>query len=191
MTAYTDGAKEGPRLFSFEPVEPGFLDRPRWVSEKFRVTLWCEHSRLPLPALNAKGDKRGIYELTLPRDWVVKAAPFLKVLTSTLSLVLPVASSATKLLLDDAVYKDIEKQLDLGKESLDAVLKGGEKAGAWLGERDAPDLEQGDAIEAHGAVLRQLQAWLKEKDPGFGGLVRVQNKRQEFLWVHQQFEKEY
>jgi len=40
-------------------------------------------------------------------------------------------------------------------------------------------------------VLRQLHAWLKEKDPSFGKLVRVQNKRQEFLWVHPQFEKEY
>jgi hypothetical protein len=94
-------------------------------------------------------------------------------------------------MLDDAAYKGIEKQLDLGQKSLDAVLKGGEKAGAWLGRRDAPDLEHGAAIEAHGAVLRQLQAWLKAKDPGFGGLVRVQNKLQEFLWVHQQFEKEY
>ncbi len=37
--------------------------------------------------------------------------------------------------------------------------------------------------------LRQLHAWLK--DPGLGGLVRVQNKRQEFLWVHPQFEEEY
>jgi hypothetical protein len=33
--------------------------------------------------------------------------------------------------------------------------------------------------------------WLKERGPGFGGLVRVPNKRQEFLWVHPQFEKEY
>jgi internalin A len=40
-------------------------------------------------------------------------------------------------------------------------------------------------------VLRQLQVWLKVKDPGFGGLVRVMNKRQEFLWVHPQFESEY
>jgi hypothetical protein len=191
MTAFTDEAKEGPRLFSFEPVDPGFFDRPRWVSEKFRVTLWCERSRLPLPALNGKGDKRGVYELSLPRDWFVKAAPFLKVLTGTLSLVVPVASSATKLVLDDATYKGIEKQLDLGQKSLDSVLKGGAKAGEWLGRSDAPDVEHGTAIEAHGAVLRQLQAWLKEKDPGFGGLVRVQNKRQEFLWVHAQFEKEY
>jgi hypothetical protein len=191
MRTLIDEAKDGPRLFGFEPVDPGFLDRPQWVSEKFRVTLWCEHSRLPLPVLNGQGDKRGVYDLTLPRDWVVKAAPFLKLLTGTLSLVLPVASSATKLVLDEAAYKGIEKQLDLGQKSLDAVLKGGEEAGAWLGRKDAPDLEYGEAIEAHGAMLRQLQAWLKEKDPGFGGLVRVQNKRQEFLWVHPQFEKEY
>jgi hypothetical protein len=64
-----------------------------------------------------------------------------KVLTSTLSLVLPVASSATKLWLDDATYKGIEKELDLGQKSLDAVLKGGEKMGSWLGQSDAPDLE--------------------------------------------------
>ena len=51
--------------------------------------------------------------------------------------------------------------------------------------------QRGEGIEAQGAVLRQLHAWLKEKAPGFGGLVRVQNKRHEFLWVHPQFEKEY
>jgi len=191
MRTLLDEAKEGPRLFSLLPVDPGFLDRPKWISEKFRVTLWCEHSRLPLPALNGKGDMRGVYELTLPRDWVVKSAPFLKLLTGTLSLVVPVASSATKLMLPEADYKSIEKQLDLGQKSLDAVLKGGDKAGAWLARDDAPDLERGDAVRAQGAVLRQLQAWLKEKDPSFGGLVRVQNKRQEFLWVHPQFEKEY
>ncbi len=191
MHTLLDEAKEGPRLFSFEPVNPGFFDRPKWISEKFHITLWCEHSRLPLPALNGKDDKRGVYELSVPRDWFVKAAPFLKVLTGTLSLVVPVTSSATKLVLDDATYKGIEKQLDLGQKSLDSVLKGGEKAGEWLGRSDAPDVERGTAIEAHGAVLRQLQAWLKEKDPGFGGLVRVMNKRQEFLWVHPQFEKEY
>lgn len=191
MTALTDEAKEGPRLFSFEPVDPGFLDRPKWISEKFRITIWCEHSRLPLPVLNGKGDKRGVYELSVPRDWFVKAAPFLKVLTATLSLVVPVASSATKLVLDEAVYRGIEKQLDLGQKSLESVLKGSEKVGEWLGRSDGPDVERGAAIEARGAVLRQIQAWLKEKDPGFGGLVRVQNKRQEFLWVHPQFEDQY
>ncbi len=39
MQMFTDEAKEGPRLFSFKPVEPGFFDRPKWVSAKFQLTL--------------------------------------------------------------------------------------------------------------------------------------------------------
>ena len=153
--------------------------------------MWCEHARQPLPGLNGKRDKRGVYELTLPREWFLRAAPFLRLLTGTLSLVLPVAASATKLVMYDTAYKGLEKELDLGQKSLDSVLKGGEKSADWLAHGDSPDLERGEAIRAQGAVLRQLQVWLKEKDPSFGGLVRVQNKRQEFLWVHPQFEKEY
>ena len=191
MKTLTDEAKEGPRLFSFQPVDPEFFDRPKWINQKFRLTLWCEHSRLPLSELNGKGSKVGVYELNLPRDWFEKAAPFLKVLTGTLSLVLPVATSATKFVMDETAYKGLEKELDLGQKSLDSVLKGGAKSGAWLGRSNAPDLEHGEAIRAQGAVLRQLHAWLKENDPSFGGLVRVQNKRQEYLWVHPQFEKEY
>lgn len=191
MQTLTDEAKEGPRLFSFQPVEPGFFGLRDWFNQKFRLTLWCEHSRLPLPALNGEKDGRGVYNLNLPREWFVKAAPFFKVLTTTLSLVLPVASSATKLLMDEAVYKGIEKELDLGQKSIESVLKGGEKLGGWLGRSDAPDLEHGEAIRAQGAILRELHGFLKEQDPKFGGLVRVQNKRQEFLWVHPQFEKEY
>ena len=38
----------------------------------------------------------GVYEFEIPRDWFVKAAPFLKTLTGILSLALPVASSASK-----------------------------------------------------------------------------------------------
>ena len=44
MRTLTDPAKEGPRLFSFEAVEPGFFDRPKWVAEKFRLTLRCGKS---------------------------------------------------------------------------------------------------------------------------------------------------
>jgi internalin A len=105
--------------------------------------------------------------------------------------VIPVAASATKLVLDEATYKGIEKQLDLDQKSLESVLKGGDKVGDWLGESDAPKLERGNAIRAQGAILRQLHGWLKEKDPSFGGLVRVQNRRHEFLWVHPRFETEY
>ncbi|MBD2001641.1 hypothetical protein H6F63_00095, partial [Trichocoleus sp. FACHB-40] len=191
MQMLTDEAKDGPRLFSFKPVEPGFFDRPRWISAKFQITLWCEHSRLPLPALNPPGSKEGVYELDLPREWFVKAAPLLKTMSVTLGLILPVAGSATKLMLDDTTYKAIEEQLDFGQKSLESTLKGSDVAVDWQSKTNTPDLEHGEAIQAEGAVLRKLQALLKEKDPGFGGLMPVQNKRREFLWVHPQFVDEY
>ena len=49
----------------------------------------------------------------------------------------------------------------------------------------------GVALRSDGSSLRELHALLKAKDPGFGGLVRVMNKRQEFLWVHEKFAGEY
>lgn len=192
MQAYTDEAKDGPRLFSFHPVEPGFFDKPKWISAKFELTLWCEHSRLPLHSINGNHDRTGVYELSIPRDWFVKAAPFLKILAGTLSAVLPVASTATKLIMDDQVYKQIEKELEFGQKSLQSAVKIGESAGEWLASHDALNLEGNNkVVRGDGAILRQLHSWLKEKDPGFGGLVRVQNKRQEFLWVHPKFESEY
>jgi hypothetical protein len=191
MQALTDEAKEGPRLFSFVPVDRSNFNPREWTSAKFRLTLWCEHSRQPLPALNPKGSKKGIYEIQLTREWFKKAAPTLKVLTGTLSLVLPVASSGLKLAWDDTAYKAIEEQLDFSKDIIDASLSGSEKVSDWLGGSDPTLPEHGEAIRAQGATLRELHTLLKAKDPGFGGLIRVTNKRQEFLWVHPQFEKEY
>jgi hypothetical protein len=49
----------------------------------------------------------------------------------------------------------------------------------------------GVALRSDGSALRELHALFKAKDPGFGGLVRVMNKRQEFLWVHEKFAGEY
>ncbi len=187
----TDEAKDGPRLFSFMPVDPKFFDMPDWIKAKFQITLWCEHSRQPLPVLNPAGSKQGIYELDLPREWFVKAAPLLKTMSVTLSLILPVASSATKFMLDDTTYKGIEEQLDLGQKSLESVVKTSDIATTWQSKADKTKLEHGEAIRAEGAMLRSLHALLKQKDPSFGGLIQVQNKRREFLWVHPQFVNEY
>jgi internalin A len=47
------------------------------------------------------------------------------------------------------------------------------------------------AIRSQGSALRELHAFLKEKDQRFGGLLRVQNKRREFLWIHPKFADQY
>ncbi len=191
MQMLTDEAKDGPRLFSFKPVEPGFFDRPKWISTKFQLTLWCEHSRLPLPILNPDNPKQGVYELTLSREWLTKAAPVLKVIFKTLSLVAPVAASVTNLMMDDATYAGVKEELDLAQKSLTLSSRGGDPLLDWQTKSDAPEFSQGEAIRAQGSVLRELHALLKQQDLSFGGLARVQNKRREFLWVHPQFIDQY
>ena len=187
----TDEAKEDPRLFGLVPIKRSELNPKQWTSTSFYLTLWCEHSKLPLPAINGKNNKKGVYEIELTRDWFKSAAPFLKILLGTLSLVLPVASSAVKLVLDDTAYKAIEEQLEFGKEIVDACFSSSEKIDDWPSKDVTTNMKHGEAILARGATIRELHTILREKDPGFGGLVRVVNKRQEFLWVHPQFENEY
>ncbi|MBI5841651.1 MAG: hypothetical protein HZB19_16285 [Chloroflexi bacterium] len=187
----TDEAKEGPRLFSLFPLDRSKFNPKEWIREKFRLVLWCEHSRLPLPVLNNGNMKKGVYDLDLDREWFKKASPYLKFLSGTLSMVLPVASSAVKLALDKPSYEAIEEQLNFGKSIIDATLGEATKLGEFMGAADSTNLEHGVAIRSDGATLRELHSLLKSKDPGFGGLVRVMNKRQEFLWVHERFAGEY
>ena len=146
---------------------------------------------MPLPSLDGEDSKKGVYDIELTREWFRRAAPYLKLLTGTLTLVLPVASSGGKLALDEKAYKAVEEQLDFSRNVIAATIGEGAKIGEFMGATDKTTLEHGEAIRAQGATLRELHALLKAKDPGFGGLVRVMNKRQEFLWVHPQFEKEY
>lgn len=192
MQAMLDEGREGPRLFSMEPVEPGLLDRPKWINAKFKVTLWCEHSRLPVHALKGNKKNQGVYTIWLPRDWVVRAAPFLGALTGVLSLVAPIAAAGAKLLLDDKTLASVTKQLDVSEKFAAAAIKSAEDAGEWLAQKDGTPLtESVEVVRASGATLREFQKWLRDKDPGFGGLIRVQNRRQEFLWVDRQFADEY
>jgi hypothetical protein len=69
-----------------------------------------------------------VYELTLPRDWVVKAAPFLKLLAGTLRLVVPVARLPLPI-------RASRSRLDLGQKTVDSVLKGGKaREAGWPAE---------------------------------------------------------
>jgi hypothetical protein len=190
IQVFTDEAKEGPRLFSLFPLEGRKFNPKNWVRAKFRLVLWCEHSRLPLPVLNNENMTKGVYDLELEREWFKKAAPYLKLVTSTLSLVLPVASSALKVA-NDTAFKSLEDQIGLGKDVIDAIAGEGTAINNFMRVVDSTDLEHGVAVRAENATLRELHTLLKAKDPGFGGLVRVMNKHQEFLWVHERFAKEY
>ncbi len=187
---FTDEAKEGPRLFSLFPLDGSNFNPKNWIRHQFRLVLWCEHSRLPLPVLNDGNMKKGVYDFELDQDWFKKTAPYLKLVTTTLSLVLPVASSAFKIA-NDTAFKTLQDQIGLGKDFIDAIAGEGTALNEFSSVIDSANLERGVGSRAENATLRELHALLKAKDPGFGGLVRVLNKRQEFLWVHEKFAGEY
>ena len=88
--------------------------------------------------------------------------------------------------------KDLfDKLFDIFKELITHTSGDFDEAMDWLEGSEGPGLERDRLVRAEGGILRQLHSFLKEKDPGFGGLRRVQNKRLEFLWVHESFVEEY
>jgi hypothetical protein len=196
LQALADEAKEGPRLFSLVPVDRDKFDPRNWVTSRFRLTLWCEHSHLPLPAFN-QDKKIGVYEFDLKRQWVKDAAPLIKAFTVTLKSLLPVAFSAAKLVTDAALYKDVENELDLSKACIDALISESEGISELFVEgtisTDPTGLPQEKATNAQNAILRQFHALLNEVDRSrrYGDLVKVTNKQQKFLWVHEKFAGEY
>jgi hypothetical protein len=187
---FTDEAKEGPRLFSLFPLDGSKFNPKNWIRHQFRLVLWCEHSRLPLPVLNNGNMKKGVYDFELDKEWFKKTAPYLKLVTGTLSLVLPVASSALQVA-NDAATKALQDQIGLGNDVLDAIAGESAALNEFSSVIESANLERGVGSRAENATLREFHALLKAKDPGFGGLVRVLNKRNEFLWVHEKFASEY
>jgi hypothetical protein len=192
MNTLTDEAKEAPRLFSLIPVDTKFLNNPAWIEQQFQLILWCEHSRCPLPWLNHQSGnpKAGVYQIGVKRDWFNKASPWIIPIGKALSLVLPSLNSAYQLGIDDQTYSQFKESLDFGQKSLEAVSKTSDSFSQVSNEK-LYNLEVGEVTEARGSILREFQAIIKQKDPGFGGLEKVQTNQGKFLWVHPQFIGEY
>jgi hypothetical protein len=182
-----DEARDGPRLFSLQTVDSS-LRHPGLTKQTVRLTLWCEHSRLPIHILNAGKPPTGIYDIEVPRDWLIKAAPWIRAISVVVRSLLPISLAEIKLELSDTQWKAVGEQLELADKSL-AALAG---AGAGIETQDGPGQRVADtppgetARRAEGALLRTLHTYLKDKDPSFAGLERVRH-HDRYLWVHPSF----
>src|SRR5215510_465645 len=152
---FTDEAKEGPRLFSLFPLDGNKFNPKNWIRHQFRLVLWCEHSRLPLPVLNNGDMKKGVYDFELDKEWFKKTAPYLKLVTGTLSLVLPVASSTLKVA-NDAATKALQDQIGLGKDVVDAIAGESAVLNEFSNVIDSANLERDVGTRAENATLREL-----------------------------------
>jgi Leucine-rich repeat (LRR) protein len=212
LMAFDDEARDVPRLFSLSPVERNIWDWPKGaLSRKFHLTLWCEHARLPLPLINdAANALQGVYELELPRIWLVKAAPFLKILFTTLGAVLPVASAGAQIagILNPGAQTTLANQLELAEKSMDLMGKSSDMLGSWsdkqqqlLTEAKPDDIsnsvawftEQTLAIRTDNStpndqsILRVIQQYLQKNHPDFGSLLPVRDAQRRRRWVHPRY----
>jgi hypothetical protein len=187
-----DDAADGPRLFSLEPLDRS-LRHPGVTTQRMRLTLWCEHSRLPVHVLEPDRPNAGVYTVEVPREWWVKAAPLIKATSAVLKTLLPVSLAAIELDLSDNQWKAVKKELILDKETIGAVADTGQKLKLRQENvlADDIDAEPGTAIRAEGGIMRMLHNTLREQDITFADLRRVRHPQGQFLWVHEQFVTEY
>jgi hypothetical protein len=178
LKALNDEAANGPRLFTLEDIGGRNALNPAF--RNFEVTLWCEYSRKPLRVLN-NSLASGVYQVTVPREWLVKAAPWINAMSRLLRVMLPVGFEGVKLEFDDQQWKSVEEAANFSRSSFAASLEFAE-----IGTESFQGAERVREDDPPSAQLRTLHSLIREKDPDFGGLVRVLD-RGRFLWVHPQY----
>ncbi|MBJ6111784.1 leucine-rich repeat domain-containing protein [Hymenobacter sp. BT523] len=214
LAALDDEGREAPRLFSLEPLDDNWLSWPMGVARrKFRLTLWCEHTRLPLKLWHGLDSTAGEYVLEVPREWIGAAAPFLKMMFTTLAASMPLmaaagpvgaalgVSAAAAGLTLEGVKKNLEAAAK-ATESLKTWQEGRRKTLGTVGGaireatvNDGPMLtlpeiiDNGGPEQASQGALRSVQDFLRKNDPSFGNLARVRNRQRKVLWVSPLFAK--
>jgi len=147
---------------------------------KLRVTCWCEHPDGPHPgAVIGSGDAPD-YVLTMPKDWLVKAAPYINWAGMLLKAFVPMAGSivsqglgenaSAELKLNISLMNDAAKALPTGKLELDT------RAEMEPMHHARPEIVALRHI--HDALLAQVKDGKR-----WGDLRPVSTKSGELLWL--------
>ena len=175
MIALANEAKNGPRLFTVEPVDG---DWRQLVSKRYRLKLWCEAEGCQHPVLE---DGKGAYEFQETREWVRRVAPYANFVSGLLRTAAQVALPAANLLFTEIKINElgIKNHLDLVKEGTGALLRSGVRVS------DPSGFRQGMISEEERSGLLWLHAFLRENDPYHEtlGLTRVPTYPGDFLWL--------
>ncbi|WP_395733907.1 COR domain-containing protein [Prosthecobacter sp.] len=196
----TDDAHDGPRLFSVKFMEPGFLNKPGWAATKLKVTLWCEHSHWPIPFHDDNVTEKGMYELDVPKQWLVKAGKWLKISgrlvlwIKTLGLAgdLPgVSKELERSVMDEAdTAQKLADKLKADEEAFNV-----EEAIAISGLRPEPaslaERAYGEVLDKDDEFARWLRAQIRAKDSHFADMRKVTDITGKVLWVHPKFLEHY
>ncbi len=172
-----------PCMISILPDEGGKWDLLGKVTEQFyRVTCWCEHPDGPHPGATIFSNTPPDYQLKTPKDWVVKAAPYVSWFTMLAKTFVPVAGKVVEVGMGDMLDKtlkqhielmgDLAKALPAGKLELDPrdELETGSIHGRASGDRGAAAYPQCATETCTRGRVGRLKAGV---DPGARSVVAV------------------
>lgn len=211
LDAFTSEWKDGPRLFSLIPIPAKGINPKNLYQVKYRVTVWCEASRRPVPFFGVrKKDKpdefQGSEVITLTNDWVQKARKTLvfgswalfAAATGGAAGIGGLVSAAGGFIKPEeatAIAAELAKQQKAIKEVLGSIP---DEEKHLLRQKSA-DLEKvgggtgypmlglkafGPPVEDDLAVLRYLRSEFAKNDPEWAGLKPVQHEKYGRIWAH-------
>lgn len=176
LNAIADESKDGPRLFTIEPVSGNWY---RFVSERHRLHLWCEADGCQHPVLE---EGLGRYELKASREWVKRIAPYANFVAGMLKTLVPMVAPAVNLIFGPKSVDEL-----MLKDHLDLVKEATAKLAGHLEISDASRLRRGILTEAERSGILALHAKLRELDPHQErlGLRRIPTYTGHYLWLCQ------
>ncbi|HEY7770984.1 MAG TPA: COR domain-containing protein [Longimicrobium sp.] len=183
MRAMASEAREGPRLFTIEPIG-GWkrLSPGRLFTSAYRLVLWCEAEGCQHPAYldESVGPGAGVYEFKATRQWLSTVAPYANFVVGVLKTLVPLVAPAVNLYFGSATVDSagLKDHVDLAKEGTDKLL------------RQLPVLDRDETpatVLTHDerAGLLGLHAFLRGQDPHHTrlGLKRHPTYTGDYLWL--------
>jgi hypothetical protein len=150
------------------------------TEHKLRVTCWCEHPDGPHPgAVIGSGDAPD-YVLTMPKDWLVKAAPYINWAGMLLKAFVPMAGSALQQALGDTASTELKQNITLMNDAAKALPTG--KLELNTRAEMEPMHHARPEIVALRHIHEALLAQVKESKR-WGDLRPVSTKSGELLWL--------
>jgi internalin A len=163
LKAMSSETRDCPRLFTLLPEDLGIIDRLVFGKTGMRLTLWCERPDQEHPVCVIGSGGVGEWVIKQPKGWLVKIAPYAKMVATLLGATVPIAADIAKVAVDPKLLEDLEGKIDLMQTLTDKLLEVGKE----LGELSSHDLVHRELDEpyslmhtAEGAELRQLYSLL-------------------------------
>lgn len=172
-----------PCMISVLPDEAGTWEFVGKATKQFyRVTCWCEHPDGPHPGAMIFSGEPPDYRLEMPKDWVVKAAPYVSWFVMLAKTFVPLTAKIVDTEIGDILDKDLGKTIKQMGDFASALPSGKLE----LGRRD--ELETGSIYGQRPEIvaLRHIHdALLGHVSEGkrWGDLRPLHTKAHGLLWL--------